>query len=220
MALCHRVVESLERFSYLNFSSTLFVYCPKLHAKDYEWESVVTWGLGLDRAYKEVSVIQQQAENWATLQAMNLAAGSMGYIIGLFIDMYIHVPNGKSVSFFSWPELKSTANMFTSILSLQPNWFPGYIPMRNKKMWEDIQYQYQVAHGFLSHECIWFSVSQTKLTVSESFELLPYPRHALNLVLGIVNIIHGVFLEGPYYTEHVGYKLQHFNCKETLIQQS
>lgn len=109
MALCHRVVESLERFSYLTFSSALFVYSPKLHAKGYEWESVVTWSLDLDRAYKGVSGIQQQAENWATLQAMNLAAGSVGYIIGLFIDTYLHMPNGKSVSFFSWPELKSTA---------------------------------------------------------------------------------------------------------------
>ena len=89
MALCHRVVESLERFSYLNFSSTLFVYSPKLHAKVYEWEWVVTWGLDLDRECKEVSVIQPQAKNWATLQAMNVATGSMRYIIGLFIDNYI-----------------------------------------------------------------------------------------------------------------------------------
>lgn len=89
MALCHRVVESLGRFSRLNFSSTLLVYSPTLHAKDYEWESVVIGAWIWIGNAKRCQVIQQQAKNWATLQAMNVATGSMGYIIELFIDKYI-----------------------------------------------------------------------------------------------------------------------------------
>ena len=63
MVLRNKVVESLERVSYLNFSSTPFVYSPKVHTKDYKWELVLAWDLDLGGECREVSAIQQQVKN-------------------------------------------------------------------------------------------------------------------------------------------------------------
>lgn len=82
-------------------------------------------------------------------------------------------------------------------------------------MWEGTCYQ--VAHGFLPHGHSCLLISRIKLTVNEGFEWLLNPMHALDVVLDVMSIRYGLYIQGPSYNEDVGHKLLLCNCKKTLI---